>query len=428
MDSSATNARSSFSRRTVLKGLGGLALTPAAAGLARRAAAQDTTTLTFWVISSFTASKDAAIYKAADDYNKQNPAVKINIESAAATSLHDKLVTAVKGGEGPDVVSVDSAWVAGLAAAEILKPIDEQFAPIKSEFFPGPTATGAYLGKQYAVPWYTNNVALFWNKTMFKNAGLERAPADWNELVDFGKKLTGDGKYGLMLGSKGFGAFLWFPFAWQNGTTLISEDGKKAEFDSAAGQEAWQFYADLYLKEKIVPEDIKSATDSWDQLFAPFIQERVAMMMTGDWGIQPVQQGNAKLDFGIAPLPKGKEAATVIGGYDLAITTTSKKADAAWDFLKWLSAKEQESILESYKRIPARADITGSAYAKSDPLIEVFINQSPVGRARATVPQWNDIENTILADAWDSVVLGQSKPADALKQAAEQANEQLSEG
>jgi multiple sugar transport system substrate-binding protein len=228
-----------------------------------------------------------------------------------------------------------------------------------------------------------------------------------------------------MLGAKGFGAFLWFPFAWQNGATLISDDGKTAQFGNDAGKEAWQFYSDLYLTQKIVPDALKSATTSWDQLFAPFIQEKVAMMMTGDWGISAVKGGNANLDFGIAPLPKGKQAATVIGGYDLAIPKTSKQADAAWAFLKWFTAKEQESVLQSYNRIQARQDIIGSEYANKDPLIKVFIDQSGAGRARATVPQWDEIENTILADAWDSVTLGQAKAAEALATAVKKANDLL---
>ena len=237
---------------------------------------------------------------------------------------------------------------------------------------------------------------------------------------------TGSGdKYGLMLGAKGFGAFLWFPFAWQNGTTLLSADGKQAEFGGQAGQQAWQFYADLYLTDKIVPDALKGATDSWDQVFAPFIQEKAAMMLTGDWGIQPVRQGNPKLDFGIAPLPKGKEAATVIGGYDLAIPATSHNADAAWDFIRWFTSKDQEGVLQAYKRIQARKDIVDSAYAKQDPLVEVFVDQSAAGRARATVPQWDEIENTILADTWDSVILGQAKPADALAKAVQQTNDLL---
>lgn len=449
MDGPAPSHSVFLTRRRLLRGLaglGGLALLPvlgacgAAAPTATSAPAGGSSattptapaasggkpaSLTFWVIGSFTATPDAPIFKAAQQYAAQHPGVQVKVESASPTTFRDKLVTAVKGGQGPDIASVDSAWVAGLAAANVLTPLDDRFAAVADQFFPGPAQTGAYLGKQYAVPWYTNNVALFWNKGAFKAAGLNAPPTDWQELVDFGKKLTAGDKYGLMLGAKGFGAFLWFPFAWQNGTALLSADGKQAEFGGPAGQQAWQFYADLYLADKIVPDAIKGATDSWDQLFAPFIQGKAAMMLTGDWGIQPVQKGNPNLDFGIAPLPKGKEAATVIGGYDLTIPATSKNAAAAWDFIEWFTSKDQEGVLQAYQRIQARKDIVDSAYAKQDPLIEVFVDQSAVGRARATVPQWDEIENTILADAWDSVILGQAKPADALNKAVQQTNDLL---
>jgi multiple sugar transport system substrate-binding protein len=377
------------------------------------------------VISSFTSTPDAAINQSATQYQQAHPGTTVTVQSFPASDFHDKLITAVKAGQGPDVASIDSAWVSGLAAANTLATIDDRFAPISDQFLPGPAATGAYLGKQFAVPWYTNNVGLYWNRKLFQAAGLSAPPTTWQELVDQGKKLTSGNTYGVMLGSSGFGSFLWFPFAWQNGAALLSDDGKSALFDSPEGQEAWQFYADLYLTQKIVPDDIKSATTSWDQYFAPFIQERVAMMMTGDWGIKPVQTGAPNVDFAIAPLPKGKQAATVIGGYNLAIPSTSKNQDAAWGFLQFLTSNEQEATLESYGRLPARQDISGSDYAKQHPLFQAFVDQGPVGRARATVPQWDQIENTVLADAWDSVVQGQSKPADALSQAAQKTNDLL---
>ena len=137
--------------------------------------------------------------------------------------------------------------------------------------------------------------------------------------------------------------------------------------------------------------------------------------------------GTCAVDFSVAPLPKGKEAATVIGGYNLGIPATSQNADAAWAFIEWFTAKEQEGILQGYNRIQARADIVETEYAKQDPLIQVFIEQSAAGRARATVPAWDEIENTVMADAWDSVILGVALPADALADAVEQTNELLAE-
>jgi multiple sugar transport system substrate-binding protein len=429
--------RTRVSRRSVVKGTGiaagllaGTGSRAALAGPApapRRAArSQDGEKLTFWVISSFTPDESAPIYEAVKQYQEAT-GVEVTIEATAASDMQNKLITSVKGGEGPDVVSVDSAWNAGLAAAEITTDITDRFSPLADQFFPGPVASGSYLGQQYAAPWYTNNVALYYNKTMFAAAGIEAPPTTWDEFVETGKALTTGEEYGLMMGASGFGSFLFWPFAFQNGATLISDDGTAAEFGSDAGREAWQFYSDLYLTHKIVPEDVKSATTAWDQVFAPFIQERAAMLMCGDWAIFAINDGNPELDYGIAPLPVGKEAATVIGGYNLAVTTTTEKVDPAWAFIEWMTAAEQEWILQGYNRIQARTDIVDSEYAQADPLLQVFIEQAAAGRARATVPAWNEIENTIVAEAWDSVILEQSSPADALDNAVEETNDLLAE-
>lgn len=419
-----------INRRSLLRFVGtGVAITAASSAVISRpriARAQDGGKITFWVISPFTADETAPIYAAAKQYQDAS-GVEVVIESTAPSELLNKLITAVRGGGGPDVVSVDSAWNATLGAAQILTDVTERFAPISDQFFEGPVGTGKYLDVQYAIPWYTNNVALFYNTKLFEAAGIDGPPATWDELVEKGTALTSGDTYGLMLGGGGFGAFQFWPFAWQNGATLVSEDGKQAEFDSEAGQEAWQFYSDLYLTHKIVPEDVKSAGESWDQVFAPFIQERAAMVMAGDWAIGAFKDGNPDLQFSVAPLPKGKEDATVIGGFNLGIPTTAQNPDEAWKFIEWLTAQDQESILQDYNRIQARADILDTEYASKDPLIKVFIDQSAVGRARATVPAWDEIENTIMSDAWDSVLLGEATPADALADAVEQTNELLAE-
>lgn len=421
---------SHLSRRSLLQGLGAsgaLALAGGALiGMPGGVRAQDGGKITFWVISPFTPDENAPIFAAAKQYGEAN-GVEVVVESTAPPEMLNKLITAVRGGGGPDVVSVDSAWNATLGAAGILIDISERFAPIADQFFEGPVGTGQYLGAQYAVPWYTNNVALFYNTKLFEAAGIDGPPATWDELVEKGTALTSGDVYGLMLGGGGFGAFQFWPFAWQNGATLISDDGTQAEFGSEAGLEAWQFYSDLFLTHKIVPEDVKSAGESWDQVFAPFIQERAAMVMAGDWAIGAFKSGNPDLQFAVAPLPKGKEAATVIGGFNLGIPATAQNPDAAWSFIEWLTAQEQEGILQGYNRIQARQDILDSEYASKDPLIKVFIDQSAVGRARATVPAWDEIENTVMSDAWDSVLLGAATPADALADAVEQTNELLAD-
>jgi multiple sugar transport system substrate-binding protein len=418
---------SSAAATGLLLGAGGVSSASAMrTALQPRMRVQDSQSLTFWVISPFTPDDQAPLFQAVQQYQEKT-GVEVVVESFPPDSFRNRLITAVLGGEGADIVSIDSAWNAGLAAADIMTDITDRFAGIADQFFSGPVESGAYLENQYAVPWYTNNVGLYYNRGLFANAGVEAPPATWEEFVEIGTALTSDDTYGLMLGASGFGSFLFWPFAFQNGATLISQDGTQAEFGSDAGLEAWRYYSDFYLTHGIVPDDIRNATTSWDQLFAPFIQERTAMMMCGDWAIFAINDGNPDLDFGIAPLPQGEEAATVIGGYNLGIPASSEKVDDAWAFIEWMTAAEQMWILTDYNRIPARTDIVDTEFAQEDPFTQVFIEQADAGRARASVPEWDEIENTIVAEAWDSVILGQASPEDALATAVEEANALLSE-
>ncbi len=380
--------------------------------------------LVLWTTTRFTPNDEAGVPKAAADYAKKFGG-SVTVQGFPPNDFLDKITTAVAGGGGPDVIMFDISQIAPLAAAGLLEDITDKFAPMKDLFNQGDITGANYQGKQYAVPYDTNNVGLFWNKAMFEKAGISAPPTNWDDLLSAAKELTGGKQYGYMLGAKGYGSFLYWPWLWQNGGTILNEDNTKATFNEPAGTEAWQFYADLYLKHGVVPPAFLSASNSWDQFTAPFIQETVAMMPIGAWGIQPVKQGNPGLEFGIAPLPKNKAAGTVIGGDGLAITKTSKNADAAWAFVQWMTDAAQEPVIESYSLISSRKDAVDSDFVKNDPYNLVFAEQGAVGVARPAIANWSDIEWGVMADAWDSVIGKSASPTDALNKAAQATNAKL---
>lgn len=387
-------------------------------------AASGPRTLTYWTIDSFTTQGDG-LAKAVKRYHQANPDVTIKVQAFSPGVYHDKLITAIQGGSGPDVAAIDSAWVAEFAAAQAIEDLSARYKPLTGQFFDGAAATGTFQGKQYAVPWYTNNVGLYYNRSLFQKAGIKAPPATWDELRSIGKELTGGDQYGLMLGANWYGPFLWWPFLWQNGGEIVDGDGTQAAFASPQGVEAWQFYADLYLKDKIVPETFLGVNGDWDQYMKPFMQGKVAMMMTGDWGLYMVDTGAPHLDYGVAPLPAGRQQASIVGGYDLVIPRGSSDVDGSWDFLKWLTAAPQEWVMASYERTPARKDVEGQAkFTKGK--AGVFAKQAQVARARPVVPKWSQVENSAMADAWDATIHRKQSPADAIKAAAEQASSVLS--
>ena len=382
-------------------------------------------TVTMMVINSFTKTADAPLYLAAAEYSKTGSA-NIVIEAVPSTNIKDKFTTAALSGSGPDIVSLDNAgWTADLAAMGLLMPIDDKIGSLRNEFIDDALKTNIFQGKCYGVPWYINNMVMYYNKTLFARAGIAGPPTNWTELQEAVRKLTAIGKYGLNFPIGSPGGYTIAAFLLQNGNQIIdtSSAEPKVVFNSLSGVEALTYVTDLYIKYKGMPESVKS-TLSWDQLFAPFIQEDVGIVFSGDWAIAPFAAGNPNLNYGIAPLPTGKNAATILGGYNLAINKNSKNIDQAWDFIRWLSQRERSRLLAQYSRIHARKDVVNSELVKEQPVYEIFVQETVHSRSRPNVTQWQQIQ-TWLGEAFTAVILGEAKPQDALNKYAKQSEELL---
>jgi multiple sugar transport system substrate-binding protein len=365
----------------------------------------------------------AAIFKAVKQYEKANN-VSVTLESVDPNTLDDKLIVAVKAGGGPDVVSVDINNAPTLASAGVLKNIGSYFNQIRSNFTHGMANTGTYGGIQYSVPWYPNNLGLLVNPAMLEKAGIGEAPKTWNELTTAATVVSNGTVYGLMLGAGGYGSYMWWPFLWQNGGSTLESGDKKVAFGSDVGVESWEYLSGLYLNHHAVPPAFVGANSSWDQITAPFAQQLVAMTIIGDFGIQPVVAAAPKLKFEVAPLPRGKEAATITGGFNLAIPRSSHNVTAAWDFISWMVNSKQIWILDDYDRMSALKDISGSAYAKN-PLHAGFVEQAAVAHALPPVPDMGNINWNFLANAWSATILGQGSPESELLNAASQSSASL---
>src|SRR5690554_2124821 len=153
-------------------------LTAAAASLLASATAQ--TELNVWIYETF-AGENAAIYQTAADFMAENPDIQVNLIPTAysSSSYRDPFITAAQGGAGPDVLMVDIAWSPEFAAMGIIRNLDEYFGDKGGEFFDGPMQTVTYEGSVYGVPFYTNALGLFYNKTAFEEAGLPLPEEGW---------------------------------------------------------------------------------------------------------------------------------------------------------------------------------------------------------------------------------------------------------
>ncbi|MBS7700693.1 MULTISPECIES: sugar ABC transporter substrate-binding protein [unclassified Chelatococcus] len=368
--------------------------------------------IVMWVNAPLVPGPNAPIYEEIKAFEAKT-GHKVELQAVPHMEMERNLFVALSGGAGPDVMALDIAWVAGLADAGLLADITEKTKPIAAQYQPGPLASGRFQEKQYALPLYTNNVALFVNDRMLADAGIAKAPSNWKEFRDAAIALTNKEKdtYGASFGGSRMGAFQLYSFIWQNGGEIIDEKGVPHVAEPAT-VEAVDFLAKLYTQSHAMPKSVLTA-GNWDEVHAPFIQERAGMVVTGDWALAALAKGNPNLKFSVHPLPVGVKAATVIGGYNLAAKAGSKSPDASFALIEWLTGPRSVELMRKYERLSAAASATTpEAIAALPKQLQPFMAQADAGRARPVVAPWSEIHASIFANAWDSVIRG--KPAQAV--------------
>jgi multiple sugar transport system substrate-binding protein len=199
----------------------------------------------------------------------------------------------------------------------------------------------------YGIPCDFYGMCLWWRKDLFKEAGLEAAPATWDELVSFGQKLTNVAKkqYGFGLLGMAWASWYWENFVWQAGgevTKRLEDKNIELSFTDEPGVTALKFYQDLKYKYQITQENV---LQDYDSNTKDFVAGRTAMWMASHGsGSGFISEGLTVEQMGVTTLPAGPtgvKSAQIGGGY-WTINASSDKArqDAAWTYSVWRTDPE----------------------------------------------------------------------------------------
>jgi multiple sugar transport system substrate-binding protein len=389
------------------------------------------TEIEVWVYEEFYRDGEAsAIGQSTKAFTTANPNIKVTITPipAGSSSFRDKFIQAANGGSGPDVILSDNVWVPQLAAMELIIPLTKYLGNKKNEFFPGPIQAATLNNEIYAIPFHSDAMVLYYNKDMFRAAGLdpEKPPKTWEEFRDYSIKLTRNGKAGYgLLGGWG-GSFEWLPWFWQNGAEIIGADGKVA-FNSAAGLEATEFFLNLLVKDKVIPEAALT-WKSWDELAVGFANQTFAMAEGMDVMLQLLARQQINFDWGVAELPSRKNKASTLGGGHWAVNKNSKNYDAAYKWIDFISSKDQNlKIMDAYFRTSSRVDAGEQAIIKSDPKKQMCVAALAYARPRPIIPEWTVIDYDCLQPAFMKVIFEGQAIRPAMQRAEEQANAALAD-
>ena len=394
--------RAGLGRRTALTLAAGAGL---AAAAGRTANAADVT------LSVWTGYPELTPwYQAMGEAYTKAKGTKITVFSTTLREHEQKLAAAVPTGTGPDIFDVGQILAITFIEAGLIKPNP----PAVDALLKG----GAYRkssieqfitdGKTHGLPMLFSTPAMFWNKTMFKEAGIAGPPDTFQEKMEFAKKLTkfdGTGKMirsgmSLRLSGQGSGIAEKFRFILEPaGGTLIVPTAKgkfHQGYDNDAGRNALKYYVDAVQVNKVDDPKVQHDADA-------FVAGNTAMLMREAWVIGEIQKKNPKLDYGVAAIPAwggiGKKK-TLLQHNGLWVSAKSKNIDAAYDFMLFLSSKEASVMLTQLSGwVAARGDVDWSPLLKEIPQYEAFV--APPKEIEfypePVMAAWNEIE-TRLAD------------------------------
>jgi sn-glycerol 3-phosphate transport system substrate-binding protein len=370
------------------------------------------------------------------DFSKTHP--DITVRPVYTGSYQDsmmKAMTAAKAGNGPDVVILLSTDMFTLIDNDLIEPVDaiatsdSDKAWIKS-FYPAFMENSQADGHTWGIPFQRSTIVQYWNKDAFKAAGLdpEKAPANWDEMVAFGKKLTkhdGSGavtQWGLEIPSTGFLYWMFQALTTQNDTILANQDGTKVAYNAPRAVEVAQFFADLSQKYEVMPKGIID----WGTTPKDFFEGKTAMMWTTTGNLTNVRN-NAKFAFGVAALPSKVHGGSPTGGGNIYIFKSGDKAKlaAAVEFARFLSTPERAAdwgIATGYvaTRPDAWATDAMKKYAAEFPPAAVARDQLKEAVAELSTHD-NQRVTKALNDALQAVLTGAKQPKPALDEAQAEA-------
>ena len=345
------------------------------------------TTLTVWVGWS---ARELRVFKGVvADYAKQHRDLNIKVVG----SINDtKITNAIRSGNAPDVVSSFTSGMVGVFCGKgawiDLKPflskdhVNLNQCPKTSLYYT------QFKGKRCALPLLADSYGLYYNKTLFKKAGIKRPPRTFSELTADAKKHTqrdGSGKIKVI----GYDPFWGFYSNFGDLTNVAPLFG--AQYYDAKGKAAlasrfawskllrWQkSLIDWYGYSNVV----RFQAGLGDEFSASNAFEigKIAMLMDGEWRVAFIKAEHPTLNYGTAPMPvddahKELYGAGSVNGTIIGLPKGGHNVDQAWELVRWLTTNDHAlaKFSNGIRNVPSTRSSGHSKELKPDPRFATFV-------------------------------------------------------
>lgn len=304
---------------------------------------QEPIVLKFWDNQQTESGLSQFQQAAVDRFESENPGITVEVTTIPYPEFQQRLLTAVQGGNAPDISTLDQIWVAAFAKAGAISDLTKMASESglsRDAFFPGAWDSADYNGKLFGIPFNVDAWSFTYvNKALFAKAGIDPSSIlSWDGLKSAAEKLTdpANGQFGLgLFGHKGEDTVVVIDsFIFSNGGQVLDSDGSCA-LNSQASVEALNYLASLV---PYAPNGILNASSG--DMRELFLNGSLAMEFWPALEQPTLQKSDLNWDFVAGTAPKGKTAIGTYGGWNLAIYKSSPNKEAAWKFIKFMTRED----------------------------------------------------------------------------------------
>ncbi|MFE6160046.1 extracellular solute-binding protein [Streptomyces sp. NPDC056486] len=385
-------------------------------------------TVTVWLMRGSASAE--FIKRFTTDFENQNSGIDLEIRLQEWTGIGDKVKTALKDENGPDVIEVGNTQVAQYVDEGGLYDLTLESARDlgMKDWLPGLAEPGRYNGSQYGIPWYAANRVVIYNKDLFERAGIEQPPKTRAQWIADTRRLDSGTDQGIYLAGQDW--YTLAGFIWDEGGELATEakgsrgvwEGSLHSPDALRGME---FYQEL----QALGEGPRDADEEHPPQAGVFAKGDVAQIVAVPGTARAIEEKNPELKgkLGFFPVPgktAAKPGAVFTGGSDLVVrgkTDDRKSAVAVIEAL--VSKKWQKDLARTMNYVPNKTTL--ASLVSDEEGVAAMAAGAARGRATPASPQWAAVEADNPIKKYMSKVLDGGDPATEAKAASRRITREL---
>lgn len=356
--------------------------------------------------------REAPIVALIGEFSSVYPNIKVNLSGVVWEQMDASVKTAVYRGNPPDIAHFHAYIEASQGLAQPVDDLWEKWGR-EEDFLPAALKDVEYQGKKYGIPLDINCLMLYYNKDIFRQAGLSYPDDDYTleKLKDDAIAIvkSKSAPYGLAISASGWTTY---GLVKANGASFTREGKASYVFDCGPVREVFQFLHDVTYKYECASMPPLTVRQS-DTPVALFRNGEAAMFFSGPWELPKLKDGSEKIDessVGVALLPSGSHNTSganysVQGGGSLFIPTGAKNTEAAFELMKWfICDKYAMRMAKEMGRHPVVKRLYDDAFYDTE-IMKTFVRQ--LENVEPMFPVYNRRIDTAWKDAIVAIYRGE---------------------